>query len=280
MTLQEQIDSSFGDGPEAPPLELTLAAGHRALRRRRIGVTLAAAAVITVVGTGVTVAATHDPTGTRGPDLPVATGPLEGRVDEHPFSSGQLAAWTEDGAVQLREGTRIVQRVDDPVGLRPGGDSVGLVLERGGERQWLLLTWATDETNAVRTTPERAEDTFDGWLGGVAAEMHRQTVRNERDERELDEAEHLVGFGQGETLALLDPTAKILDQMPTPVGNHLPPEAERSAVAMLRWHDETWFVLLRDYPGSALAIYPTPARWADDARSIEEYLAWRTGVQQ
>jgi hypothetical protein len=278
MTLQEQIERSFGDGPEPPPLELTLTAGHRALRRRRVARAVAVAVVVGAVGTGAALVTTPRATSGPDPDVPVASdGPLEGRVGEHPFSDGRFAAWAEDGPVQLREGTRVVRRVEDPVGLAPDGDSVGLVLEREGERQWLLLTWDPDDDGAVHTTPERAGATFDAWLGDLVAEVQRQTRRNERHAAELEAADHLVAFGEGETLVVVDPGAEILDQEPTPVGNHLPPEAERSAVAMLRWHDETWFVLAIDYPGNEPSMYPTPARWADEADTIEEYLAWRTG---
>src|SRR5512139_400618 len=51
-TLQEQLDRSFGDGPPLPPVGSHVAAGRRALRRRRAasGVTGLAAAAVLVTG--------------------------------------------------------------------------------------------------------------------------------------------------------------------------------------------------------------------------------------
>ena len=50
MSIQDEIDTSFGTGPEEGPVHAILAEGHRALRRRRIALTGAAALAVVVVG--------------------------------------------------------------------------------------------------------------------------------------------------------------------------------------------------------------------------------------
>jgi hypothetical protein len=278
MTLQEQIEASFGDGPEAPPVALTLAAGHRALRRRRIGATVAAAAVLAVVGTGVTVAATGEGARPQGRDVPVATdGPTPSAstpTDGGPgnaalFGSGNLAAYDVEGNLRLSPGATIVRQVPDPLGLQPEGSSVGLVVEKDGERQWLLLhhtTDATGDTTGAAFDPD-TKGTFDEWLA-------EQVSMASTSASSSGGVPDLVEFGAGEQLVAL-PGAEILAQQASPP---LPADFARpddlSAVAKVRWQGDVWFVLARDLGAGPAQMISTRAAGADHATTIEQFLDW------
>lgn len=89
-------------------------------------------------------------------------------------------------------------------------------------------------------------------------------------------APDLVGFAPGDSETLL-PLAgvRILDQQAAPaMPRNFAPPAARTAVAVVRWDGETWFVLARE-PGRGTADYlPTTQAEAGGARTLEEFLAW------
>ena len=58
--LQDRLDSAFGNGPAHRPLEPVLAAGRRAVRRRRVAAAGGVLAVLAIVGgTGIALAGGH-----------------------------------------------------------------------------------------------------------------------------------------------------------------------------------------------------------------------------
>ena len=141
-TLQEQMDRSFGDGPPLPSVDSHVAAGRRALRRRRTasGVTCLAAAAVLVTGgyavwpgspTGSDPAAGEPTHSATASDLEATgeptTGPTEAR-----WPRGELIRYV-DGKLEVRPGAVVHEHIRNPYGFEPPKLSDALdVTWRGG----------------------------------------------------------------------------------------------------------------------------------------------------
>src|SRR5262245_6663611 len=118
---REQIDRSFGDGPEHPPVGDRLAAGRQALLRRRI-VASAAIVALAVVAAGGTWAAL--------PSEPEQQVPVADLPDDK-LDAGPLRTQTDDGLVMMTEsgwlvapGWTVLTRVPNPMSYEPPRQSV------------------------------------------------------------------------------------------------------------------------------------------------------------
>jgi hypothetical protein len=146
--LLEQLDRSFGDGPPLPPVDSHVAAGRRALRRRRVasGVTgLAAAAVLVTGGYAVW---PGSPTGSD----PAAGGPTHSATASDPdtmreptadptearWAPGELIRYV-DGQLEVRPGTVVHEHIRNPYRFEPPALSDALDVTWRGKRQWLMI---------------------------------------------------------------------------------------------------------------------------------------------
>ncbi|WP_193608559.1 hypothetical protein [Nocardioides lijunqiniae] len=169
--LQDEIEHSFGDGPAARPVDAHVAAGRRALRRRRVGV--ASLAVVAAVGAGWAVTGPQDSGGTSGE---VATDPTATPTPTPmttPVPAG--APWTDedgpvryrDGVLEVRPGVVVHERIDDPYADRPSRASAALDVTYRGERQWVIaeLMGAGDDDFSVGTAdPSNGWASFADWV--------------------------------------------------------------------------------------------------------------------
>jgi hypothetical protein len=209
--LRDVLDSSFGAGPPLPTPSDRLTAGRRALRRRRGAGTLGgAAAVVAVVAASFTVLGGG--AAPRGADPmapgPTATAPATGDVDEAQLQaeldrlaaeaqvrerhaeqvrqqrlvSNQFpAALDQDGTLVVKDGWRVTQQVEEPVGYAPPEASLGVVVTDGDRTRWMLLTVnrALDERgepiDGKLATSANADDAgkgysrFEDWLASMIA---------------------------------------------------------------------------------------------------------------
>ncbi len=173
LRLAERLSTSLGDGPPLPPLETHLRAGHRALARRRRHAVAGATAVVLL---GLAVAATggrpdnadtatETPPATSGssPTPPPSTVPM-------PRDDVELTA---DGALTTAPGVEVLQRVPNPLGLRPPNHSLGIAYTRdGGEETWALLDYTVDDdgvsSGSVVSDPARKSlATLRRWIDSV-----------------------------------------------------------------------------------------------------------------
>src|SRR5262245_122801 len=165
--LGDQLDRSFGAGPEGLPTPAErLAVGRRALRRRRrLTVAATSVAVVAAVGAGAALAGIGGEHGADGPPPPLATpgtittpsttssaSPSEQvdaadrksrrahRLDQQLVSDQFPASYTSDGRIVVEDGWRIVKRLDDPMGFQPPQQSAGVVVTDGPHTRWMLLT--------------------------------------------------------------------------------------------------------------------------------------------
>jgi hypothetical protein len=260
MNIQDEIDASFGTGPAEQPVHVVLAEGHRALRRRRIAVS-GAAAVLMVAVCGGTVFAAGGGHGTAGSrEAEVAGSPSATASSEAPEPTRkqveralrlQLADYGDDGRLVIDPRARVVQRLDNPYDLVAPARSAAVVLEFRGATYWFVMYRHADGSGGGSKIWSGASDqSFEDWV--YSERQDEGTTSGGPDAwpgiPDLD----VVRFvGAGETLEPIN-GATILQQRPSPeVGDAFATADDRSAVARVRAADgTTYYVLARGLDGT------------------------------
>jgi hypothetical protein len=140
-TLQDQIERSFGDGPPFPPVEVRVAAGRRALVRRRAATGVAGLAAAALLAIGWYAVSPGEPRGTSGPATNPTTSDTHGASadpSERPWQRGVLIRYV-DGALQVRPGVKVHEHIPNPYSLEPPSRSDALDITWDGHRQWLMI---------------------------------------------------------------------------------------------------------------------------------------------
>lgn len=257
MNLTEELDRSFDIGPEHRPIEERLVAGRRLVRRRRVAASAAALAIAAVLGT--VGFALGDGNGTSA-DSSMATQ----QPDDPEYMPGQHVRLDRDRGLLTRPGVQVVREVDNPEGLTPPENSLGLVYTFEGKTYWGLLETYGSATPAAYGSATReayeAFPTFDYWLADVVAM------------RKGEETLALVRFGEGETLLpregveIIRQTGDLSMMRRSFAG----PNA-LTAVAEVTYRGERWYVLSRKigdgppeyFPVAASVSRPTLAEFLD-----------------
>lgn len=265
---QHEIDTAVERLPDRAPGDY-VAAGQRAVRRRRlVGGVAALTAVVAIGGAGWALSP-GDPV--TGADAPIASdrsagdteggapSPSDSAGDEFPFDG--LVGYAPGGRLTVRDGAEVVRRVDNPRGVRAPRTSVGLVVEYAGETTWMSLE--SRPGSGGGTTEKAAHSgwpTFDLWLAADVAFQDRRPGLV------------LARLDADGTMAPAEEGVEILDQQADPdVPEFDDASATASGVAMLRWQDMTWFVLTALY-GDEQTTSTFEAGKAGGAASIEEFL--------
>jgi hypothetical protein len=244
---QHELDSSFGTGDDVD-VSRYVAAGHRAVRRRRlaaVGAGLGAAAVIAGI------AWTTAPGGTsRTSDLPVATrSPTESPrttssaepVRDMPWPAGEPPARVTPDGLEIRDGAVVHERRDD---VFPGksSESAALDISEDGERYWLVLEWGEGNSGMSSTRPE------DGFFDSFDAFIRAEVARGGMTIPSVDEPQFvyadLVNWSAGREPELR-PGATVVRAVQDPV------ETKRDSIALaVRYEGEvTWMLLMRTRNG-------------------------------
>ncbi|WP_224280137.1 hypothetical protein [Nocardioides lacusdianchii] len=192
---QRELDSSFGSGADVPAGHY-VAAGHRAVRRRR-AVSVAIVVAMTV-GAG---AAWGGPGTTPRGDAPVATQPASPHPDDPTEKSEDAAqrkrsltrmrdmarnqavqfdnpvALTQDGELVLAPGEGpVLEEVPNPMGYTAAqGHSVGVRVMKDGKEQYGFLTVYPNSSSA--TMVWKTGD-FAGWLAQAVRSQSTLDVAN------------------------------------------------------------------------------------------------------
>ena len=187
MNIQDEIDASFGAGPDEGPVHAILADGHRALRRRRLATSGAAALVAVVLGASAVFAAGGggDTAGGRDPEVagspsatsaPETSGPTRKEVSR--ALGMHLADYGDDGRLAIDSRARVVQRLDNPYDIAAPGKSAAVVLEFRGATYWFAMylradgsgggssTWSGDSDQSFVDWVYRERMQFDGTTSG------------------------------------------------------------------------------------------------------------------
>lgn len=256
-TVGQALDESFGDGPPAPSIESTIEAGRSARRRRQVGSALTACALVAAAGGTAYAVVPRGEAVQPAPASTVTSGPPTPAVH---WRAGEVVRLLADGSLLARPGATIVRRVPNPAGVRPPSRSAGAEVRYQGRFRWYLASWVPGDGSAAASVPARqAFPTLESWLADqVAFERGDPTLA-------------LVRLGAGGRLEPL-PGVTILEQRTKPdLPPRFAPDGAATAVAAVRWHGATWYVLARRLPGSTRPEYfPTAASVAGP--SLDQFL--------
>ena len=262
--LQEEIDRSFAGEPPLRPVEDRLAAGHRALRRRRGVAAALACGVVAVTGTAYAVsgpgstgdAGQHiatEPSSTPGTDpTPTATS-TPGWEDDNPVRY-------RDGVLEIRPGVVVHHHIDNPYDYRAPRQSDALDLTYEGQRMWLIADQTDNGFGYISSVPSAGWASFSAWVDdqvtAAGGDGYPATMR-------LTAAGRVVPVAGAEVLQRTDEP----DLGPT-----FAPAGATVGAAVVRPPDSvfTYFVVWRVIDGRLDVIY-TPPRTSDGA-TFEELL--------
>src|SRR5262245_42796975 len=153
MLLHDEIEQSFGTGPEHRPIEQQIEAGRRALRRRRMVAAMAGVGVVAVIGTTYAVVspdsegratgvAAVDPTTTPSPTLDTAV----------PWDDDTPLRYL-DGDLQIHPGVVVHEHIDNPYGHEPPDLSDALDITFDGRRTWMIVELKNGSFSSVASVP-------------------------------------------------------------------------------------------------------------------------------
>lgn len=187
---QRELDASFGTAPDEP-IGTYVAAGRRAVRRRR-AVAVALAASIAVGGTAVWAASPGSAprgetlTATQGtrPAQSKGTSPDQGTSEERLRSledlrrsgegeidfRGEPAVLVDGGPVLSPQTSPVLQREPNPMAYAPSqGESLAIRVLFKGSEHYSLMSVLRDGTSSTSTT--RATGDFAAWLDQAVRDL-------------------------------------------------------------------------------------------------------------
>jgi hypothetical protein len=295
--LGDLLDRSFGSGPAGLPTPADrLESGRRALqRRRRLIVAGTSAAVVVTIGAGFALSGAVGERGADGPTPPLAT---PGPTAASPAATASPADQAEDqastaerehrqaqrlvsrrfpasldtgGNVVVKDGWRITERVENPLGLQPPEASLGVVVTDGVATRWMLLTLEhqqdgdgqpTDQLSPAASAddPGKGYARFEDWLAEMGALNGGPEIQPLLT---VDDADRLRP----------GPGAEMVATRPAPVVDGYTDAGDR--MAEVRRDSRTWFVIVRGHGADAEVIpvdaavlaEPTFAAFVDHVRS-------------
>ncbi|GAA4670773.1 hypothetical protein [Nocardioides nanhaiensis] len=243
LDLSDHLERLAAHEPPVRPAHEHLAAGRRALRRRRVAELGAVTAVLAVLVGGWAVVG--DGGSSRATEPPAAP-PTTSRAPMPP-PEGEWAQW-QDGAVRLADGVEELDRID------AGRDGVGLELRAGDDVRWYLV-------DRRRTTSFDAYVAFDSLADWVSD----QTFPGGPAARAA-----LVRLAPDGTLAPGRPGVEIIEQVASP---DLPDSYDGgnlvTAAALVEVDGERTWLLARD-PAATDVITVALAR----ASTLDDFLAF------
>lgn len=263
LDLAERIDAAIGEAPTPLPLPRDrVAAGRRALLRRRLAVGAGALAVVAVVGSAFALVGGDSETRVDPASPPSAEADGTGSEPEpgRPSDPDADVELTREGELLVAEGVEVTRQVENPLGLTPPDYSLGIAYTRDGETTWALL----ESSGSVTYDPARkAFATLDDWLDEMVA-LETGDVRLQ-----------LVEFGVGETLEPL-PGVEIVDQTgEVNLSESFAGPRDRTAAAQVTYEGKRWFVLARQISGSPPEYFPTAGRVG--GQDLADFLDYASG---
>ncbi len=264
MSLHEEIERSFGTGPEHRPVEHRIAAGRRALLRRRAVTAVTGVGLVAVLATAYVVVS-PDPRG--GPTGTVAVAPTPSPA---PSSTVTAVPWEGnvplrylDGELQLRQGVVVHEHIENPYGDEAPKQSDAFDITYDGQRMWTIIELGAGGDNFMSSSPSNGWASFSDWVADQAGAGARNggwpdTLRLTRD---------------GEVVASAG--SEVLQRTDHPkLGSSFAPPGTPTGAAVVRAGEDGvgYFVVWRVLDGT-LDVITTPPRDVVGA-SFDELLTY------
>jgi hypothetical protein len=252
MSIAEELDRAIGHGPGHRPIEERIAAGRRAVRRRRAVGAVASLAVVAALG-GSAWALADGGTRTSGDvDPPIATTTPAAK----PAPPAEKR-WEDDtpirylgGELQIRPGVVVHQRIENPYGFQPPKLSVALDLTYQRQRQWILAEHSKNGFGYISSVPSNGWASFEAWVAD-------QVDGSSGGEDGWPESMRLTDRGQ----IVAAPGSEVLQRTDDPqLGEAFAPPGTPTGAAVVRAGDgKSYFVVWRVIDGT-LDVITTPPR--------------------
>lgn len=288
---QTELDTAFGSGPDAPPGHY-VAAGHRAVRRRRVRLSVIGVAATVLLAGGVWSLSPGD--APRGAEAPVATqGPapttyttVEERRAERRRTLAELrkasnaqidflgnpAALTDHGLVLAPQTSTVLERVRNPMGYTPNqGSSMAVRAIYQGREQYSLMSLFPD---GASTTTVDASGDFPGWLAQAVDSQQGLDAANgvTAPTGEMTSDQWLVLGPEGRILAANDRIEVVENRTDVDLGEVFARGTDRGGVARLLVDGTPAFVAYAVSDG-ALTVTPGGGTFA----SLDAFIDWARG---
>ena len=162
--LQRELERSFGEGPAHQPVEETVRAGRRALRRRRIGAAAGALAVVAALGTGYAASTAGQEPRTSGEvatDPTPAPSPTEDAPPtSEPWGKAETVRYSAAGQLEVRPGVVVHEHIENPYGYEPPNRSDALDLTFRRQRIWTIVELRNDSYTYSGSVPSNGWASF------------------------------------------------------------------------------------------------------------------------
>jgi hypothetical protein len=244
--LQDELERSFGDGPERLPVGTHLAAGRRALRRRRTATAACAAVLVLGVGYAVT-----GPGSSERTTSDIANDPTPAPPAAEAGWEGSDPVRYRDGVLEVRPGVVVHQRIDKPYGYPPPKASAALDVTFNGVRTWNIAELTRRGAVYSAATPSNGWASFEDWVAG-------QTDLTTGGDDGWPDTLRLTD--QGDVVAT--PGTEVLQRTDDPqLGDTFAGQGEPTGAALVRTTEDgqSYFVVWRVIDGDLDVITTPPA---------------------
>ena len=161
------------------------------------------------------------------------------RLRQRQVSNQFPAALDNDGSLIVKDGWRVAQQVEEPVGLQPPEKSLGVVVTDGTRTLWMLLTLDANGGSASADPAGKGYSRFEDWLASMVA-ISGGTP-----------ASPLVAVTESDQV-VAGPGATLVDVQEVPVIERYTSPGDR--VARVRREGRVWFVVVRGHGSDAETI--------------------------
>ena len=163
----DRLDSSFGHGPAHPPVDHRIAAGRRALLRRRLSAGAAVVGVVAALGVGYAVSAPGPQGRATGPvavDPTSSPSPTPEAPESRPWEDNLTTRYTHDGELEIRPGVVVHEHIENPYGWKPPKHSDALDITWRGHRMWTIVELTGTGLSYSSSTPSNGWASFAAYV--------------------------------------------------------------------------------------------------------------------
>ncbi|QBR93225.1 hypothetical protein [Nocardioides euryhalodurans] len=170
MNLMEELERAVPPGPPLPSVDARLAAGRRALVRRRLAGAVGTLAVVAALGGTAWAVTPAEDRASRGPEIATDPTPSPTQVTEPPWEDATPVRYV-DGELEVRPGVVVHERLENPYDFAPPRRSDAFDLTFRGQRQWVILTGGPENFGLSSTLPSQEWEDFGAYVESQATAL-------------------------------------------------------------------------------------------------------------